>query len=415
MPERGVGRGGPRAWAVVATAVTGLSGFLTLMVAARALAPAEYADFLAMWSLLFGLFMVLAGVGLHTAASVAPAQARTRLRVLPLALFASLPLAVAGAVLGWLVSDWFVLPAWTPPVVFALAAGGYVVQTTLIGAAAGTARWRAYSITISVEGAARLVLVVVVAVFAGSLTALVLAVAAASLSWVLLFCLGEVRAAWKDASTTEGITAFVRGSAQTLVGSMGPAILIVGYPALVKYLASPELFAQAAGVLLAVLLTRAPFLVPLAVVQPAVVSRARRRPDLVPKFVAVVLAVGLLAAIVAAAAGPAMLSILGEQYRVNGWVVALLMVDASVLAAMMLVAALRLAQGRRRRYVLGWGVAVFVAGAFLLAPMTLDLRIVLGLLAAPLTGGLVLLMPRRGEVASSSSPPAAWRAPPVAD
>ena len=143
MPEKAVGRGDPRAWAAAATAVTGLSGFLTLLVAARVLPPAEYADFLAMWSLLFGLFMVLGGVGLHAAASVSPAQVPTRVRVLPLALLASLPLAGAGAVLGWLVSDRFALPAWTPPVVFALAAGGYVVQTTLIGALAGTVRWRA--------------------------------------------------------------------------------------------------------------------------------------------------------------------------------------------------------------------------------------------------------------------------------
>ena len=267
-----------------------------------------------------------------------------------------------------------------------------------------------YGLTISVEGVLRLVLVVVVAVLAASLAGLVLAVAAASLSWVLLLCLPGVRAAWMDASTTEGVAAFGRGSTQTLVGSMGPAILIVGYPALVKSLASTEAFASAAGLLLAVLLKRAPFLVPLAVVQPAVVSRARWRPGLVPKFVAVVLAVGILGAAVAAAAGPALLSMLGEAYRVNGWLLALLGVDASLLAAMMLVAALRLAQGRRRCYVLGWGAAVIVAGAFLLAPMDLDLRIVLGLLAAPLTGCLVLLVPRRG-VAGPSSPSAARRVP----
>ena len=214
-----------------------------------------------------------------------------------------------------------------------------------------------YGLTISVEGVLRLVLVVVVAVLAASLAGLVLAVAAASLSWVLLLCLPGVRAAWMDASTTEGVAAFGRGSTQTLVGSMGPAILIVGYPALVKSLASTEAFASAAGLLLAVLLKRAPFLVPLAVVQPAVVSRARWRPGLVPKFVAVVLAVGILGAAVAAAAGPALLGMLGEAYRVNGWLLALLGVDASLLAAMMLVAALRLAQGRRRCYVLGWGAA----------------------------------------------------------
>jgi hypothetical protein len=185
---------------------------------------------------------------------------------------------------------------------------------------------------------------------------------------------------------------------------LGPAILIVGYPALVKALVPESAFVTSAGILLTVLLTRGPFLVPLAVVQPAVVARARRGAAQLVPLVGAVLAAGVLGGIAAAAAGPPLLSMLGDEYEVSGWLVALLVFDASLLASMMLIAALRLAEGRRRRYVTAWGAGVLVALAFLLFPLSLDLRIGLGLLASPLVGTLVLMVPRvRGGAGATSS------------
>ena len=292
---------------VVAAVVNGLSGYLVLLIAARTLSPAENADFLVFWGALFALFGVLVGIAaeitraVHETASMSPGHVAGDTKVLPvvarLALVAAAVVAVTAPLwAGRLFGD-RALP-WT-----ALLVAGVVlfpVHCAIVGVAAGRERWRTYALLVALDPLARLVLVVAAAALALGQDGLVAASALAAAYWLVLVPLRRPDLGWATSVALDR-RGFVRRILGACSASAASAVLIVGFPVLVRATSPDAEFAAAAPILLAVSLCRAPLLVPLSVYQNVVVTRVMTRGLGALRGPALLIAAGTAAGMVAGA------------------------------------------------------------------------------------------------------------------
>ena len=374
------------------TLVAGVSGYLSLVAAAHVLTPADNAEFLSVWSALFAAFTVVGGVGLQAAASVsADPAAKSGEPILRIAIGVALTVGVVLLVPTAAFSGLVAFPGPALGLVCLVGICGYVLQTSLAGTLAALARWPAYAALLIVEASLRCGLVVFAAVVAPSVQGLIVAVVLPSFAWLLVSPAAVVRRAWR-AGVHDSVGGFLRKASVTSAGSLGPAVLLVGYPVLVKAVVPPGDFAAGAGLLLAVVFTRAPLLMPIVIIQPMVVSGARRDGKTASLLMGGLVSVGLAASLCAFVVGPQVLQIVvGEKYTVERLTVAMLVIDATLLAVMMILAAIRLAQQKQVLYSSAWAVAVAAAVVVLWLPMDMSQRVSLSLLAAPVAGCLVLL------------------------
>jgi len=175
------------------------------------------------------------------------------------------------------------------------------------------------------------------------------------------------------------------------VASASSAGLVLGFPVLIRLTSTSAEFLSSAGLLLAIMLTRAPLLVPLTAFQGAAVTyflRNRRRGlTALLKVTGALLVVTAVAAGVAALVGPWLYTLLlGDRYAVGGLLLGGLTVGAGMLAVITLTGTCCLALGGHRGYALGWVLAVATALLLLLMPASLDVRAVVTLACAPITG-----------------------------
>lgn len=393
---------------VVAAVVNGLSGYLVLLIAARTLSPADNADFLVFWGALFALFGVLVGIAaevtraVHESTSVPPGPVDGGTGVLPvvarLGLLAAALVAVSAPLwAGHLFGD-RALP-WS-----ALLVAGVVlfpVHCAIVGIAAGRGRWRTYALLVALDPLARLVLVVGAAVLALGQDGLVAASALAAAYWLVLVPLRRPDLGW----TTQVVLdqrGFVRRILGACSASAASAVLIVGFPVLVRATTPDAQFAAAAPLLLAVSLCRAPLLVPLSVYQNVVVTRVMTRGLVALRGPALLIAAGTAVGMAAGALiGPWALRLVNPDYHVGRATVALLVLAAGLVCLLTLTGAGALALDRHRLYVLGWVVASLVAVAVLATPYDLTPRAVASLLIAPVVGTAVHLVGLRGTASAS--------------
>ena len=268
---------------VGAAVVNGVSGYLVLLIAARTLSPAENADFLVFWGALFALFGVLVGIAGRGHPRGARDQPRLR-RVRR----GRQHQGAAGRRPG---------SAWSPPPL----GGGLrapVGRPPLRrpGAALdGAARRRRRALPRALRdrrdrgGAGTLgdLRPARRARPAGAAGAggrppprsplgqdgLVAASALAAAYWLVLVALRRPDLGWSDAGRCSTRAVSSAGSSAPARPRPRSAVLLVGFPVLVRATSPDAEFAAAAPLLLAVSLCRAPLLVPLSVYQNVVVTR----------------------------------------------------------------------------------------------------------------------------------------------
>ena len=390
---RAAGRPGRTTSSVLAaSAVSGVSGYVVLVVVARHLTPAENASFLVFWGALFGVFAVLIGIATETTRTVhatGRADASTGSRVLPEVALLTGCLAVLLAVSGLVWAPRLLGPAW-PGLLAALVVGSvlFASHCFMAGASAGRGDWSTYSLLVGAEATARLVLVAG-AVLAGAVVGgLAWVVALACGTWLLLAPLLPSR--------TRG-TATLRGDAPraglrrrlvaACVASGASGLLLVGFPVLLRLTTPDDVFDGAAPLILAVSLSRAPLLVPLNAFQNMLVTRvashgvaALRRP------LVLVVAAALVGAALAVPVGPAVLHVINPAYDVAGPVFGMLVLGAGAVGTLILTGAATIARDRHMVYVAGYVVATAASVLGLLLPLGLDARVVSSLLVGPLVG-----------------------------
>lgn len=373
---------------VVAAGVSGTAGYVVLVVAARVLEKATNADFLVYWGALFAVFGTLVGITTETTRAVYSAQGGGSTRVLPLALGLGGTVALVVGLTGLLWAPRLFGAGW-PGLLAAMVVGIvlFAAHTALVGGAAGRAAWKPYSLLVGSEALSRLVLCAAVAAAGGLLLGLAWAVSLGAGAWVVwLISSREHR---RLASVRAGVdpAGLVRRMAAACVASGVSALLLVGYPVLLRVTSTDAVYAGAAPIVLAVSLSRAPLMVPLGVYQNVLVTRViTKGARVLGPVVAALGGATLLGSLLAWLVGPWLLRLVNPDYHVSGPLFAALVLGAGVLALLTITGAATVALDHHGVYLVGWLTATAVSMGALLLPWSLEARVVSSLIAGPLAG-----------------------------
>lgn len=434
-PARGAA-GGMRAL-TLATLFAAASGYLVMLIAGRALGPADYPMFATYW----GAFFALCGVanGLMQEATRAVRSARQiaggagdgaasatvddvgtisgapapfpptgrRVRLLP-----------AGLVLGLALATLVVVstPAWAPVglptfsgvgvAIMAFGILGFSLQAATAGALSGTEKWGLYAVLLTVDAALRLAVAGIAWWLGDAALGFAVATVAGTITWALIIGFSPGTRAALASALDVGRGRFWRNTGTAMFASAGTSALVTGFPLFVTATTRPTDPAPLVGaVILAITLTRAPLLVPLTSFQSAIivyfVERRSHGPRALGLPLAAVTVVGALGAGAAWLIGPWLIRVLfGAEFELSGAVLAALTAASVGTAALMVTGNAALAFDRHLLYNAGWWVAVVAAAALLVAvPGELDVRAAIALLAGP---GIGVVLHVAGLVVATS-------------
>ncbi|MFB2584759.1 hypothetical protein [Herbiconiux liukaitaii] len=400
-PETSGSTIGRRSFAGVgaASALSAIVGFVVLLIVPNVLDRADTTVFISFWSLLFAFFGILGGLSAESTRAVHvsdrnPAAQGTRRE--PRMLLVGLGVGVAIGVALWATSLWWAPQVLTAEYAFlavplscsiALFSG----HATIVGVLGGRLQWNTFARLVIGDSLLRLALVVTAAVTAAFVGGFALAASISSVTWLigLLFSPTLRQAASARADTS--LVPFLQRIGHACLASGSSAVLVVGFPVVLALTSTEEVYIAAAPLLLAITFTRAPLLIPLNAYQGVAIAHFvnNRRAGLkalwpVARLVAVIAAGG---AVLGGFLGPVLLVLFyGEDYDVNGWIIAGLVIAAGMLALVTLTGAVCLAVDRHRAYSTGWIAATVLAVLVLLLPLDIELRAVLALMIGPLAG-----------------------------
>lgn len=385
----------------LATAITAVCGYLVLYLAARRLEPAGFSVFGVFWGA-FGLVTGAANgllqestreVRAVRSGSVADPSANRAPRTRPMWVAAGVGLVAAAVIAGtsplW-ATHVFAQERSLSVVLLSLGLAGFCLHATLLGMLAGEGRWSHYG-SLMVTDAVIRVAVATATFFVGwGMVGFLWATVGGAIAWLLMLAGSATARSVAHMHTAGGIPGFLRGAAHSIAAAGASAVLVMGFPVLLKA-TSGELGAAGGVVILAVTLTRAPLLVPMTAMQGNLIAyfvdhrSARLRALVAPATVIGVLgAVGVVAAYLI---GPWLLRVaFGPEYRTSGALLAWLTAAAVSIALLTLTGAATVAAALHRAYSIGWVGATAAATLLLCLPLGLETRTVIALLCGPLVG-----------------------------
>lgn len=372
--------------------------YIVMSISAWALPQDRATVLLTFLAALFAIYGVLSGVALETTRSIA-AAARDEDAVGPVLWRVAVVVAGCSAI-GVLALVPFlrdrVLHGSEDALVLTLVVAvlGYAVHSVVAGAAVGRTWWHQAAFVITGEATLRLLATLAVVLVSATVTGMGVASALGAFAWLLLMARsGRIRDTLSlRADAPAPILARRMGA--SLVAQGASAVLVVGFPILLASSTARADYADAAPLLLAISLTRAPVLLPLNALQGVAVSHLVRAgsglPRLLLRLLALVVAVAGAGAVVAWVVGPWLIRLLfGDDYAVDGAVLGLLTLAAGGTAALTLTGACAQALSAHAWYVAGWVVALVACVALLQTSGSLEERACLSLGLAPLAGLVV--------------------------
>ena len=382
----------------LATIFAAASGFVVMWIASWARdAKHGYNSFLAYWGLFFACTGLIDGITQETTRAVAASrETQVRGNANPWKLGAAIGAALAViALLAGLFAMGRIVPTHPGTATGLLAFGllSYAFQAVLSGILSGSGLWNRYAALVALDSGVRLVLAVVVWALGGGLVEFLAITVIGALSWAVVLALAPVRV---QLDVDRG--AFVRRVGSAMVASGASAALITGFPTAASA-AFPAATAGAAVAAInnAVMLTRAPVLVPLQRFQSALVVRFVERRDTVYRALAApvgaIMGVGLVGFAAAWLIGPWILRVAYKpELFVDGLTLGLLTFASAFMGMLMITGVAVLALERHAFYVAGWLAATATAFAVLfLAPWGVATTVVMALFAGPIVGALVHL------------------------
>ncbi|OCB13213.1 hypothetical protein A5717_15005 [Mycolicibacterium porcinum] len=385
-----------------ATAVSALCGYAVLYLAARDLEPAGFSIFSVFWGA-FGLVTGAAN-GLLQEATREVRSARHRdLSGAP----TTHPMRIAGLV--GIVAALVIAassPLWSghvfaesralSVVLLSVGLAGFCLHATLLGMLAGVNRWTEYGALMVTDAGIRVAVAAATFVLGWGLAGFLWATVAGAVAWLIMLIAAPAARMAAGLLTAGSPATFLRGAGHSIAAAGASAILVMGFPVLLKA-TSGDLGAAGGVVILAVTLTRAPLLVPLTAMQGNLIAHfVDQRDKRLRALLAPAAAVAGLGAVGVAAAGllgPWLLRVaFGEEYLAGGALLAWLTAAAVAIAMLTLTGAATVAAALHRAYALGWIIATVAAVALLLLPLGLEERTVIALLCGPLVGIAVHLV-----------------------
>jgi O-antigen/teichoic acid export membrane protein len=385
----------------VATAVTAVCGYAVLYLAARDLDPAGFSIFGVFWGA-FGLVSGAAfGLLQQTTREVRLGKhidPQHRPITQPLRVGAAAGIVAAAVIVGS-------APLWSAHVfvesrllsVLLLAAGlaGFCLHTTLLGMLAGGDHWAQYGALMVTDAIIRVAVAAATVVIGWGLVGFLWATVGGALSWLLLLIASPTTRLAARLVAYEDTWSFLRGAGHAVAAAGASAILVMGFPVLLKA-TSGDLGSTGGVVILAVTLTRAPLLVPLTAMQGNLIAhfvdqhRHRVRALLGP--IALVLVVGAVGVVLAYLIGPWLLRTgFGAGYIASGALLAGLTAGAVAIALLTITGAAAAAAALHGAYSIGWICATVASAALLTLPLELQTRTIIALLCGPVVGIVVHL------------------------
>jgi len=280
--------------------------------------------------------------------------------------------------------------------VLAVGICGFALQAAVAGSLSGTERWNLYAMLIAVDAALRLVVALASWALGVPRLSFELTTVAGTLTWIIMIAtIPAVRAALRSPLDVPARRFWI-STVQAMLASAGTSIMVTGFPLLVTATAGPADDRVLVGATInAILLTRAPLLVPLTSFQSAIIVWFVERRDsgvralLVP--LSAVIGIGVIGALAAwLVADPLVRLVFGQEFGLPGAVFAGLTAASVGTAALMISGNAALAFDRHAIYNAGWWVAVGGSVALLIVlPFELDVRATIALLAGPAAGTVV--------------------------
>ena len=380
-----------------ATALTAVCGYAMIYLAARDLAPSGY------W--VFGVFLSAFGLVTGAAGGLLPEATRevrsarhtdmaAGCRTHPLRV-AGVTGVVAAVVIAGSAPLWsgqvFVAERWLSVGLLSIGLAGSCLSATLAGMLAGADRWTQYAALMVTDAVIRMAVATAAFVIGWGLVGFLWATAAgAMVAWLLMLISSPTARAAARLLTAGGTVTFLRGAAHSITAAGASAILVVGFPVLLK-VTSNQLGAEGGVIILAVTLTRAPLLFPLSGMQSNLIAHfVDERTQVLRALIAPLVIVGGVGAVGVLAAGftgPWLLRIgFGPDYHTSGALLAWLTAAAVAIAMLVLTGTAAVAAALHRAYSLGWVGATVASTLLLLLPLPLQTRTVIALLCGPLVG-----------------------------
>ncbi len=380
----------------VATALTALCGYAVIYLAARALAPAGFSVFGVFWGA-FGLVTGAANGLLQETtrevravryAEIAPARRTHPLRVAAVVGIAAALLIAASSPL-WS-SHVFASAPGLSVVLLSAGLAGFCLHATLLGMLAGVNHWTQYGALMVTDAVIRVAVAAATFVIGWGLVGFLWATVAGAVAWLIMLVASPTARTAARMLTPGGTATFLRGAAHSITAAGASAILIMGFPVLLKATSS-VLGAEGGVVILAVTLTRAPLLVPLTAMQGNLIAHfVDERADRLRALLAPAVLVGGIGAVGVMAAGligPWLLQFgFGAGYHASSALLAWLTAAAVAIAMLTLTGAATVAAALHRAYAVGWVSATVASSLLLLLPLPLQTRTVIALLCGPLAG-----------------------------
>lgn len=390
-----------------ATAVSALCGYTVMYLAARQLNPAGFSVFAVFWGA-FGLATGAAnGLLQETTREVriaigegsADSSAMDRRTITHPLRVAAVVAVAAAATIAVTAPLWsghvFAESRMLSIVLLSVGVAGFCLHATLLGMLAGNNDWSQYGALMVTDAVIRVAVAVTTVAVGWGLVGFLWATVAGAGAWLIML-LASPTARIAARLVAHGDTrTFLRGAAHAVAAASASAVLVMGFPVLLKA-TSGDLGSAGGVVILAVTLTRAPLLVPLTAMQGNLIAhfvdqRSHRLRALIGPAV-IVLAIGAVGVVLAGLAGPWLLRTgFGADYHADGALLAWLTAGAVGIALLTLTGAATVAAALHRAYSVGWVGATVASALLLTVPLELQTRTIVALLCGPLVGMAVHL------------------------
>lgn len=382
---------------LIATVISGLTGYVAVWVAAQHLIPTEYTDFSILWSTIFFIVGALSGLQQEITRSTTRGESDDSMviakpRFFLMAFSVSLGVFCLVVFLS-LLGVFNIVSGGNIPTNYAISFGlaFFVFLSVLLGTMYGRQKWKIIAIIVAGEGITRLLLISVT-LFIPSLSSF--------LPWAIVLPFGLTVfltvPLWK-ASVKEKLNLDVsyigltKNSLVTIGASAATAVLISGFPLILRITTQETELVLLAPIVLVVMLVRAPLVVLAQSMQNFLIVKFSGPMKLAIKLflslTAALVVFALIAAVVAMIIGPQIIQmVFGTEYEPSGIVLSTVLFSSGILAIQIVSGSLVLARGHHGNYILGWMVSAITTIASLMIPLGVESRVMLALVVGPIAG-----------------------------
>lgn len=382
---------------LIATVISGVSGYIAVWITAQNLVPAMYRDFSVLWSTIFFSVGALSGIQQELSRSTTQTHLNSSETKKTVKFFSfAVGLTILIFVISALVSvfdGYAVVAEGDQTINFAITLGlaSFVFLSVLIGALYGHQQWNTIAVLVAGEGITRLCFVFLALFIPGLIGFLPWAICLPFGVIVLLSAPMWIKKVKSGIALDVNYPKFTHNLFSTIGAAAATAVIISGFPLLLRVTSRTNELELLAPVLLIIMLVRAPLAVLAQSMQNLLVvkfsSTFSAAIRLFGILAGLIVGFALITAIIGYFFGPTVINLFfAESYELSGMLLAIVVLSSGFLAIQIVSGSFVLARNKHFGYILGWLVSAAVTIVVLLLPLEFELRVVLSLCIGPISG-----------------------------